>query len=149
MGYEARVFSAADERGHAFYHTNVMMWIGSRCVCICAESIEDSERANVLRKLALSGRTLIEISRQAVQRFAGNMLELASWDEALGDTSVLVMSQSARGALSNEQWQQLSASVDSVLCVPVPTIETVGGGSVRCMMAEVPSVIASGTSGSG
>jgi hypothetical protein len=149
LGYEARVFSAADERGQAFYHTNVMLWIGSRCACVCAESIDGAERATVLRKLALSGRTVIEISQPAVQRFAGNMLELASWDEALGDTSVLLMSQSARGALSNEQWQQLSASVDSVLCVPVPTIETVGGGSVRCMMAEVPSVMASGAGGSG
>jgi hypothetical protein len=72
-----------------------------------------------------------------MEHFAGNMLELASWDEALGDCRVLVMSESARKALSPELYAQLSGTTDAVLAVPIPTIERLGGGSVRCMMAEV------------
>jgi hypothetical protein len=68
------------------------------------------------------------------------MLELATWDEALGDASVLVMSATAHAALAGPKLQQLSGCVDSLLAVPVPTIEAVGGGSVRCMLAEVPEI---------
>jgi hypothetical protein len=65
------------------------------------------------------------------------MLELASWDEALGDCTVLAMSAAARAALTREQFMRLSACTDTVLAVPVPTIEMLGGGGVRCMLAEV------------
>jgi len=65
------------------------------------------------------------------------MLELATWDEALGDSRVLVMSDAARQALRPDSFARLSACTDAVLAVPVPTIETLGGGSVRCMLAEV------------
>jgi hypothetical protein len=66
------------------------------------------------------------------------MLELGTWDEALGDARVLVMSETARRALTAEQFAQLSGCTDTVLAVRVPTIERLGGGSVRCMLAEVP-----------
>jgi hypothetical protein len=65
------------------------------------------------------------------------MLELGTWDEALGDARVLVMSETARRALEPRVFAQLSGSTDTVLAVPIPTIETFGGGSVRCMLAEV------------
>ena len=65
------------------------------------------------------------------------MLELGTWDEALGDSRVLVMSESARRALRPEAFARLSGCTDAVLAVPVPTIERLGGGSVRCMLAEV------------
>jgi hypothetical protein len=65
------------------------------------------------------------------------MLELGTWDEALGDSRVLVMSDAARHALGSELFAQLSGCTDTVLAVPVPTIERLGGGSVRCMLAEV------------
>ena len=65
------------------------------------------------------------------------MLELGTWDEALGDSRVLVMSESARRALAPGTFAQLSGCTDTVLAVPVPTIERLGGGSVRCMLAEV------------
>jgi hypothetical protein len=139
MQYEVCVFSASDEHGKAYYHTNVMMWIGSRCAAVCNESINAAERPTVLESLRRGGREIVELSRAAVRNFAGNMLELASWDEALGDCSVLLTSQTARESLSPLQWQRLTASVDTVLCVPVPTIEKIGGGSVRCMVAEVPT----------
>jgi len=62
---------------------------------------------------------------------------LASWDEALGDIRLMVMSATARSAFSASAYERLSACTDAVIAVPVPTIERVGGGSVRCMVAEV------------
>ena len=141
MGFEAVVFDATDERGQAYYHTNVMMWMGTRCAVACLESVAEPDRARLRASLATCGRELIEIDRAAVSAFAGNMLELATWDEALGDSSVLVMSAAARAALAGPRLQRMSGCVDTVLAVPVPTIERVGGGSVRCMMAEVPEVV--------
>jgi hypothetical protein len=80
---------------------------------------------------------VVEIGQDEITRFAGNMLELATWDEALGDSRVLVMSESARRGLKRASFARLSACTDTVLAIPVPTIETLGGGSVRCMLAEV------------
>ena len=138
MGFKAMVFEATDSGGQAYYHTNVMLWIGSRCAMVCAEAIPAGDRKRVLSSLRASDREIIEIDRGAVAAFAGNMLELATWDEALGDATVLVMSASARSALTDTQLRLLSGCVDAMLAVPVPTIEQVGGGSVRCMLAEVP-----------
>jgi hypothetical protein len=138
MAYEPVVFDAADLQGRPYYHTNVLMWIGSRCALACIEAIAAGDRERVSARLRASGRELIEINRTAVAAFAGNMLELASWDEALGDCSVLAMSVTARAAVPPDSFHRLSGCVDTVLAVPVPTIEQVGGGSVRCMLAEVP-----------
>ena len=147
MGYAAEVFDASDANGQAYYHTNVLLWVGTRVAALCAESLPAMQRARIGERLRAGGRQVVELTRGQVAQFAGNMLELASWDEALGDCSVLLMSQAARAALLPVQWQQLSAAVDGVLCVPLPTIERVGGGSVRCMVAEVPAVRADHASG--
>jgi hypothetical protein len=137
LGYEAVMFDAADRNGVPLYHTNVLMCIGSRAAVIGAEAIAVSDRARVLDRLGASGREIVALSQNDLTAFAGNMLELASWDEALGDYTVLVMSASARDALSTETFAKLSACTDTILAVPVPTIEKLGGGSVRCMLAEV------------
>jgi hypothetical protein len=137
LDYEAVIFQAADAGGVPFYHTNVLMCVGARAVVIGAEAIAASDRERVLARLTASGREIIDVGQAGIGQFAGNMLELASWDEALGDCRVLVMSQRARGALKPEAFAQLSGCTDTVLTVPVPTIEAVGGGSVRCMIAEV------------
>jgi len=138
MGYEPVLFEARGRDGVPFYHTNVMLSIGSRAAVAALAAVDGHDRSRVAQRLAAAGRELIEIDQEAVSCFAGNMLELASWDEALGDVSVLVMSASARGALPAATFARLSACVDSILVVPVPTIEHLGGGSVRCMLAEVP-----------
>ena len=137
LEYEPVIFQAADSKGVPLYHTNVLMCIGARAVIVGTEAIAGRDRERVLAHLAASGRQIIEIGQAGIARFAGNMLELASWDEALGDCRVLVMSESARRALGPEVFAQLSGCTDTVLAVPVPTIEAVGGGSVRCMLAEV------------
>jgi hypothetical protein len=138
MHYEPVIFEALDEHGAPYYHTNVLLWIGTRCAVLCAEALPGADRERVRASLHASGRELIEIDRAAVRAFAGNLLELASWDEALGDCSVLVMSATARAAFTPSQYARLSGSVDTVIVAPVPLIEQVGGGSVRCMLAEVP-----------
>jgi len=137
LDYEVVSFSAADRQGVPLYHTNVLMCIGERLAVVGSEAIVSADRDRVLDRLRASGRELLEIGHDAIERFAGNMLELGTWDEALGDSRVLLMSESARRALTPGQFAQLSGCTDTVLAVPIPTIEKLGGGSVRCMLAEV------------
>jgi len=137
LGYEPVVFRAVDRAGAPIYHTNVLMCIGERAVIVGTGAIVSEDRERVADRLRASGRELIEIGYDEIEHFAGNMLELASWDEALGDYRVLVMSASARQALEPEGYARLSACTDSILAVPVPTIEKLSGGSVRCMLAEI------------
>ena len=137
MGYEPCVFAAFDRAGVPLYHTNVLMCVGARMAVIGTEAVAPRDRARTLDRLRAGGREVIEISHDEIGRFAGNMLELATWDEALGDARVLVMSESARQGLHPDNFARLSAATDTVLAVPVPTIERLGGGSVRCMLAEV------------
>jgi hypothetical protein len=137
MGYEPIVFTAVDRAGVAVYHTNVVMCIGEKAVIVGTEAIAAADRERVIDRLRATGREIIELGHAEIERFAGNMLELGTWDEALGDYRVLVMSETARRALSADAFARLSACTDEVLAVPVSTIERLGGGSVRCMVAEV------------
>jgi hypothetical protein len=137
LDYAPMPFRATDADGVPWYHTNVMMCIGTGFALVAAGSIDPQDRERVLRSLADSGREIIEIDRAAAADFVGNMLELSASDEALGDVRVLLMSARARRALEADTYARLSGAVDSVLAVPVPTIERIGGGSVRCMIAEV------------
>jgi hypothetical protein len=137
LKYQAVIFQATDRAGAPLYHTNVLMCIGERVVVIGSGAIAPGDRDRVLAQLGASGREIVEIGPNQIEAFAGNMLELGTWDEALGDSRALVMSETARRALSPELFAQLSGCTDAVLAVPVPTIEKLGGGSVRCMLAEV------------
>lgn len=137
MGYEPVIFKSFDRAGVPLYHTNVLLCVGARLVVLGTEAVAAADRGPLLERLRASGREVVEIGPDEIARFAGNMLELATWDEALGDSCVLVMSESARHGLTSESFARLSACTDAVLTVPVPTIETLGGGSVRCMLAEV------------
>jgi hypothetical protein len=137
MGYEAVMFDTRDQAGAPVYHTNVLLCIGARFVVVGSEFIVPADRARVLERLAAGGREVIELRAPEIQAFAGNMLELATWDEALGDSHVVVMSAGARAALSVATFGRLNACTDTTLAVPMPTIELLGGGGVRCMLAEV------------
>jgi hypothetical protein len=137
MGYSTELFTAVDRGGAPLYHTNVLMGIGRHFVAIGAGCIDESDRPRVLARLASSGREIIELSLAEIEAFAGNLLELATWDEALGDSGVIVLSATARARLAPERYARLAACSDVLLPVPVPTIEQLGGGSVRCMLAEV------------
>jgi hypothetical protein len=140
LGYTPQVFDAADEAGVPLYHTNVLLCIGTAFVVVGAEAIAAADRERVLAALGASGREIITIDQAQLRSFGANMLELMGEDEAFSEYRVLVMSAAARAAFHSTQYLRLSACVDSVLAIPIPTIESVGGGGVRCMLAEVPWV---------
>jgi hypothetical protein len=134
LGYRPVTFHATDGHGHAIYHTNVMMCVGGKFATVCLESITDAtEQAAVVDSLTSAGHELVAISRAQVERFAGNMLTL---QPAAGGRELLVMSQSAYDSLTTEQRHTLSRYCELVP-LAIPTIETIGGGSARCMLAEV------------
>ena len=133
LGYEPIVFDAADAAGAPFYHTNVMLSIGRRAVVVAAETLAAADRQRVLTALAQGGRELIEIDQAQVKGFAGNLLELAGTD---GKT-VFALSASAARVLPSPLRDRLAAATDRLLPIAIPTIERLGGGSVRCMLAEV------------
>ncbi|WP_133273479.1 citrulline utilization hydrolase CtlX [Hymenobacter radiodurans] len=134
LGYRPVSFRATDAQGHAIYHTNVMLCVGGKFAVICLESITDpAEQAAVTDALVSTGHEIVTISLAQVAHFAGNMLTL---QPAAAGPELLVMSQSAHDALTNDQRQTLSRYC-TLVPLPIPTIETVGGGSARCMLAEV------------
>ena len=115
------------------YHTNVVMALGERFCVLCEEAIDEEWELIAVRQLLEStDHTIIPITREQMQQFAGNMLEVKN---KKGE-NILVLSQAAFNALRKEQKQMLEAYA-RLLPVAVPTIEQVEGGSVRCMMAEV------------
>lgn len=134
--YTPVVFSAyqtVNDKRELIYHTNVMMCLGTTFAVVCLASIDDKkERKNLLKHLHQDGKKIIEILEDQVNNFAGNMLQLKGTD----NRSYLVMSQSALESLRPSQVQLLEAHA-TILSSPLDTIETCGGGSARCMMAEV------------
>ena len=134
--YTPVVFSAyqtVNGKRELIYHTNVMMCLGTTFAVVCLASIDDKkERKNLLKHLHEDGKKVIEISEDQVNNFAGNMLQLKGAD----DHSYLVMSQSAFDSLRPAQVQLLEAHA-TLISSTLDTIETCGGGSARCMMAEV------------
>jgi hypothetical protein len=132
-GYEIVAFTAIDEQGRPIYHTNVMMALGDTFVVICLDSVREAhERERLLNKFAASGKALITIDHAQMAAFAGNMLQV----RAKTGESYLVMSEQARLSLRPEQVKQIEQHT-LILSSALDTIETLGGGSARCMMAEV------------
>ena len=132
--YDKVAFDATDQRGKVIYHTNVMMSVGSQMAIVGLEAIEDrNQRKNVLRKLNQSGKSVIEITQNQIDQFAGNMLQVYSIKK---DRHYMVMSETAQKSLTAAQIKKIN-DFATILSIPIPTIERVGGGSVRCMMAEI------------
>lgn len=133
LGYSAVSFYAHDENGKEIYHTNVMMCVSEGFAVICSESITDgAERKLVLGSLAAGRLELVEITRAQMNLFAGNMLGLKS----MTGQKLLVLSQSAYDALLPKQLEAIKKYA-SPLPLSIPTIEKTGGGSARCMIAEI------------
>jgi len=130
--YEAIGFNCADENGNSIYHTNVMMCVGEGFAVICSAAVtNENERKFVLEKLKSSGKEIIDISFEQMNQFAGNMLQVQG-----SNASFLVMSAQAYQSLSSSQIQRINIYTQ-ILSVPIYTIEKYGGGSARCMMAEI------------
>lgn len=133
MGYEPVVFTAVDQKGKEIYHTNVMMCLGDKYAVICLDSIQEAdERAVVTGALAQSGKVIVEISFDQMNHFAGNMLQVMN----VNGEQFLVMSSQAYASLNQDQVHTLE-SFNPIIHVPLETIESNGGGSARCMMAEI------------
>jgi len=131
FGWDYILFEANDMQGGAIYHTNVMMSVGSKFAILCTESITDKkERTNVVETLKGFGKDIIEISFDQMNHFAGNMLELHA------SRPVLVMSDTAKKAMQLNQMDILQ-SYYGVVAPKLDYIEKNGGGSARCMMAEI------------
>ena len=132
-GYRPVTFDAVDEKGQAIYHTNVLMCVGTGFAVICLDSIPNPDEKLVVKEsLSLTKKEIIDISFGQMNHFAGNMLEVKN---SAGDT-LIVMSQSAFDALLDEQ-KQILKKYGKLVHADIGTIETLGGGSARCMMAEV------------
>jgi len=115
------------------YHTNVMMCIGETFAVICADCIDDKkERKMVLDNLKEDGKEIILLTEEQLNNFAGNMLQVTS----ASGKSYLVMSDSARQVLTNDQVAKIEKHTE-ILSANLDTIEACGGGSARCMMAEI------------
>ena len=133
FNYEPMVFDALDEGGTPIYHTNVMMCLGDTFAVICLSSIDDKkERKQVVKHLKEDGKAIIDITEEQVNNFAGNMLQV----KGVNDERYLIMSQSAYDCLTESQINVLEKHTN-ILSSSLETIETCGGGSARCMMAEV------------
>ena len=133
LGYSPCTFAAADTAGVPIYHTNVMLAVGSRSCVVAAGAIDGRDRERVLASLAASGRHVETIDAAQMAGFAGNVLELRSTDAG----SVLAMSATAHQSFGPAAIERLAATVNRIVAAPIPTIEMIGGGSVRCMLAEV------------
>ncbi len=133
LDYDVVSFEATDSTGFPIYHTNVMMSVGARFAAVCSAAIRQDARPAVLERLRTGGRELLELSYDQMHAFAGNMLELRTCAGA----SVTALSQRAVESLSPQQRAFLERHTGAIISVPIPTIERLGGGSVRCMLAEV------------
>jgi len=133
LGYEPCTFDAAGADGTPVYHTNVMLSVGSRYVLVAAEALATRDRGTTLERLAATGRRVVTIDYAQMSDFAGNLLELRS----RSGRAVIAISDRGLASLAADQREALAACVDEVVAVSVATIEEAGGGSVRCMLAEV------------
>ncbi|MCW4469025.1 arginine deiminase-related protein [Flavobacterium sp. MFBS3-15] len=126
-------FQTVDGERRHIYHTNVMMCIGDTFAVICADCIDDKkERKMVLENLREDGKEIILLTEQQLNHFAGNMLQV----QGANGKSYLVMSESARQVLTKDQVSKIEKHTE-ILSSSLDTIEACGGGSARCMMAEV------------
>ncbi len=117
----------------AIYHTNVMMCLAENFAVICLDTIDDKkERKNVVRHLKQDGKEIISITESQMHQFAGNMLQL----KGDNDKRYLIMSEAAHKSLTKTQIASIEKHCP-ILSSSLETIETCGGGSARCMMAEV------------
>jgi hypothetical protein len=132
-GFRPVAFTSVDSKGDPIYHTNVMMCIADQFAVICLDSIPDeTEKRTVIETLKDTKKEIIEISFDQMNRFAGNMLQVQNTN---GDR-FLVMSSQAYNSLTAEQIKRIE-HYNPILHSDITTIETNGGGSARCMMAEV------------
>ena len=133
QNYTAVSFIANDANGDAIYHTNVMMCVANTFVVICLESISNEDEKNrLIQTIENTGKQIVTITLQQMNQFAGNMLQVVNNKQQ----PFLVMSTQAYQSLTTAQIETLQQH-NPIIHSNIKTIETNGGGSARCMMAEI------------
>lgn len=137
FGYKPVIFTASQTTAEGslsdIYHTNVMMSVGENIAILCDEAIRNAEeRKMVIQTLKETGKEIVHITEEQCNQFAGNMLQVRNQ----AGKKILVMSEQAYRSLTEEQIKQIEKHTE-ILYSPLYTIETCGGGSARCMMAEI------------
>lgn len=132
LGYEGIFFKAVDENGFDIYHTNVLMTVGEGFAIICTEAIDKEDASHVINNLQAGGLEVIEISYNQMNHFSGNMIQLKSTD----NKNWLVLSETAYNILDESQIERLSKYTGFIYS-DIHTIESIGGGSARCMIAGI------------
>lgn len=137
LDYSTLVFDARDGSGKPIYHTNVLMSLGTRFAALCIEAVAEEYREVLIGEIESGGRTLIEIEFEQMWQFGCNVLELKG-----SGGPVIALSSAARRSFRTDQLRSLE-SFGELVEADIPTIEAVGGGSVRCMIADIhlPCVI--------
>lgn len=139
--YAPVVFEAFDASGTAIYHTNVLMSVSDGLAVVCSKAIAEADRERVLSALAgppNDARVIVDISLEQMAAFCGNVLVVQRGDGGHG--SILVLSSTAHAAFTQSQHDRLLAGLGAnarLAVLPIPTIERYGGGSARCMLAEI------------
>lgn len=131
LGYKCITFSSVDTLGKAVYHTNVVMNVADNLAIVCLDAIT-LNRNEVALKLRSNNRAVVELTLTQMQRFAGNMLLVKNQK---GKDFLLMSSTAFESLLPNQV--SVIEKYCRILHSPIPTIETIGGGSVRCMLAEI------------
>ena len=133
MQFKPIAFKAVDDKAQPIYHTNVLMCMANQFVVICSDSIpNEQERQMLLDSFAQTNKEVIEISQDQLNHFAGNMLQVFD----ITEKPHLIMSEQAYKSLHTAQLKSLE-KYNPLLPISIPTIEALGGGSTRCMMAEI------------
>lgn len=133
MNFEPEIFNAYDKVNRNIYHTNIMLSIGQKHAVICAESITDEgRRVQIINRLKGSNRDVIEISYEQMQNFCANIIEVRNSE----NKSFLIMSEKAEKSFTEEQKDILERNC-KIISTPLTSIEQAGGGSARCMIAEI------------
>lgn len=133
LDYDPVAFAATDAAGVPVYHTNVLLCVGEDFAVICADALPDEgQRRAVLQRLEQTGHELVRLDTEQLTRFAGNALELRS----RSGERLLAISAQALGSLRDDQRAVLESRC-RIVSAPIETIEACGGGSVRCMLAEI------------
>ncbi len=132
LDYSTLVFDARDPSGQPIYHTNVLLTFGSKFAILCTEAVTAEYRDILIGEIEATGRTIIEVDYDQLRQFACNLIELRS---RTGEP-LIALSRVALESFRPEQRRRLEDFGD-LIDVPVPIIEAVGGGSVRCMIADI------------
>ena len=132
LGYSTFLFDARDRSGKPIYHTNVLLSLGSSFALLCSEAVSADHRDALIDNIRASGRELIDVDYEQMRGFACNVIELR---DGRGNP-VIALSSAARASFRPDQLATLERH-GQLVDAPIPTIESVGGGSVRCMIADV------------